>query len=375
LDYAAATPMDPMVLEAMQPYFEEQFYNPSATYLSAKAVKSQLEAARAKVARLIGARPAEIIFTSGATEANNLAIQGIMKQFPGYEMLTSSIEHQSVLAPAKLFTSQEIPVDKHGIILLNKLSNLINDKTVLVSIMLVNNELGTVQPLREVSKILDSIRQQRLAANNKTPLYLHSDAAQAGNYFDLHVSRLGVDLLSINGGKLYGPKQSGLLYVKAGTMIQPLIVGGGQEFGLRSGTENVAGCIGLAAAFELAQAGRHTEAVRVRQLRDSFESNLTKLVSNPNLNGSVKYRSPHISSVTFIGTDNERLMMELDELGIECAVGSACSASNEEPSHVLKSIGLSAVDINSTLRFSFGKNTSAKDVNVVSDALGGVITS
>jgi cysteine desulfurase len=362
LDYAAATPVDGRVLEAMKPYFSELFYNPSAIYLSAKSASDDLEAARRTVAIQLGAKPAEIIFTAGATEANNLAIQGVARQFPGGEVLVSSIEHESVIEPAGLFANHQIPVDKHGGIILNELSNLLNDKTVLVSIMLVNNELGTIQPLSDIAKLIQNVRQDRRRTGNRRPLYLHTDAAQAGNYFDLHAARLGIDLLSLNAGKIYGPKQSGALYIKAGTKLQPLVVGGGQEFGLRSGTPNIASVVGLAKALELAQASRHEEQKRVTELREHFEELVEQNIPIASLNGAQHHRAPHIVSLSFPGADNERLLMELDEAGIECAAGSACSASSDQPSHVLGAIGLSDEQARSTLRFSLGKYTTKKDI-------------
>jgi cysteine desulfurase len=373
LDYAAATPMDPAVLAAMMPYFSDQFYNPSAIYLRAKSVKNKIEDSRRSVAKIIGAKPAEIVFTAGATEANNLAIQGVMQQFPDGEVLLSSIEHESVLEPAGLFKHNKIPVDKNGLVQISKLGNLINNRTVLISVMLVNNELGTIQPLHKIAAIIDEIRTRRLAIGNKRPLYLHTDAAQAGNYLDLQVSRLGADLISINGGKIYGPKQSGILYVKTGTKLAPQIVGGGQEFSLRSGTENVPAIVGLAKALELAQAGRAAQSAKVSQLRDDFEAQIGQKLPRAVINGSKKHRAPHISSLSFDGVDNERLIMELDERGIECAAGSACSASNDEPSHVLRTIGLSPEQISSSLRFSFGRLTSQADINATVGALVGLI--
>ena len=201
LDYAAATPMDPIVLKAMEPFFSRQFHNPSAIYLAGRAARQALENARTSIAQNLGARPAEITFTAGATEANNLAVQGIMRNYRGGEVLVSSIEHESVLEPAKLFRHREIPVSSQGIVNIAKLEKMISAETVLVSIMMVNNELGSVQPIREISKILNKSR--KLRGPKGFPLYLHTDAAQAPNYFDLHVSRLGVDLLTINGGKIY----------------------------------------------------------------------------------------------------------------------------------------------------------------------------
>lgn len=369
LDYAAATPMEREVLKAMKPYFDERFYNPSATYLAARSTRQELEAIRQKVAVCLGAKPAEVIFTAGATEANNLAIQGVMGQHPEGEILVSSIEHESVLAPAGLFSCREIPVSKRGIIDLDKLEKMIGPKTVLVSVMLVNNELGTIQPLREIAEILNKSSISRRPAGNNRPLYLHADAAQAGNYLDLHVSRLGVDLMSINGGKLYGPKQSGALYIKAGIRLKPLIVGGGQEFGLRSGTENLAAAAGLAKALELAAGRRPAEARRVTALREAFEKVLTQKLPEAFVNGAKNGRAPHIISLTLPGFDNERLMMELDERGIQCAVGSACSAQSGEASHVLSAIGLSPKAARSTLRFSLGRQTTSADVDKTIQAL------
>lgn len=369
LDYAAATPLEPQVLEAMKPYFFEKFYNPSAGYLAARAAKNELDNIRSRVAMVVGARPAEIVFTAGATEANNLAIQGVMGQYPESEILVSSIEHESVLGPAGLFTRKQIPVDERGIIKLNLLSNLITDKTVMLSVMLVSNELGTIQPLADISRFIQTIRRQRRAANNTTPLYLHTDAAQAPNFLDLQAARLGVDLISLNGGKIYGPKQSGALYVKAGQKLRPIIVGGGQEFGLRSGTENLAAAAGFCRALELASQNRAKETKRILDLRDFFEELLKQKLPAAALNGSNKKRAPHILSVTIPGTDNERLMMELDERGVECAVGSACSAGSGEPSHVLAAIGLSTQQIRSSLRFSLGKYTSRQDIRRAVDLL------
>ncbi|HET9721718.1 MAG TPA: cysteine desulfurase family protein [Candidatus Saccharimonadales bacterium] len=362
LDYAAATPMSIEVLKAMEPYFSKKFYNPSATYLAARAVKQGINQARRQVAGLLGAKPAEITFTAGATEANNMAIQGIMRQFPNSELLVSSIEHESVIAPARLFKHREIPVTKKGLIDLAKLELMVGPQTVLVSVMLVNNELGTVQPLAEIAKILNKLSILRKANGNNRPLYLHTDAAQAANYLDLHVSRLGVDMMSLNGGKIYGPKQSGALYVKAGTQLRPLIVGGGQEQGLRSGTENTGAIMGFARALESAQEKRGAEAKRVAQMRESFEKQLLEQLPQAKINGAARHRAPHIISLSLSGQDNERLMMELDELGIECAVGSACSASRQEASHVLSAIGMSDKQARSTLRFSLGKHTTTAEI-------------
>ncbi len=373
MDYAAATPMSNECLSAMMPYQADQFYNPSATYLAAKAIKKSTEECRHSIASTIGARPAEIVFTAGGTEANNLAIQGIMNVHPGANIVVSAIEHESVLQPAGLYHHRHAPVDAKGRVDLAKLSKMIDESTVLVSVGLVNHELGVIQDIKEISRILRQIRVLRSATGNNTPLYLHTDAAQAGCYIDLNVARLDVDLMSVNGGKIYGPKQSGFLYVKTGVAVNPIILGGGQENGVRSGTENVAAIHGLSAAFLQAQLKRNYELERIRTLHNEFAKKLQKNIPNIIFNSTIKSNSPHICSITIVGIDNERIMMELDERGIMVALGSACSASSDMPSHVLSAIGLSDADARSTLRFSFGRQTTSDNIEVVVDQLVGVI--
>ena len=372
LDYAAATPLDTTVLAAMEPYFSEYFYNPSATYLRGRDTKVALEEARTSVAVTLGTKKSEIIFTSGATEANNLAVQGIMRNFPGGEVLVSAIEHESVLEPAKLFRHREIPVSPQGIVDKHKLEKMISTKTALVSIMMVNNELGSVQPIHEISKIIGKLR--KLRGPKEFPLYLHTDAVQAGNFLDLHVARLGIDMMSLSGGKLYGPRQSGALFVKSNVKLLPLILGGGQEGGLRAGTENVAGAVGLAKALETAQASRTEEAARLTKLRKLFATLLQKNIKSSVINGSSKHCAPHLLSVTIPNFDNERLMMELDEGGVIAAVGSACSSSSEKPSQVLAAIGLSKAEAEATLRFSLGRGSSKNDILFTVNLLAGLTT-
>lgn len=373
LDYAAATPLDPAVLEAMMPYLKDEFYNPSASYQSAKRVRGAINESRRFVAHWLGVKPSEIIFTAGGTEANNLVINGVMSKYSGSEIIISSIEHESVKEPANQYKSSEAPVDKTGIIDIPKLEKLITDKTALISVVYANNEIGTVQPLREIYTIIEKIRKDRLEKGNKRPLFLHTDACQAGNYLDLHVARLGVDFMTLNGGKIYGPKQSGALYVRAGLELKPFVRGGGQEQGLRSGTENVASYVGFGRALDIAQYMRVEEAQRVSELRDEFIKMLQKNLPKAIINGSLKKRLPNNISVTFPGVDNERLMMQLDEAGVMCAVGSACSASNDEPSHVLKAIGLSDGQAQSTLRFTLGRQTTQDDLNKVIQLLKEVL--
>jgi cysteine desulfurase len=373
LDYAAATPIDERVLQAMLPYFSQKFYNPSATYLSARAIRQELAEFRATVAKILGAKPAEIVFTSGATEANNLAIRGIAAKFPEAKILASSLEHSSVLEPAAAVGARLIPALPSGLINFDKLQGLIDDNTVLVSVMMVNNELGSLQPLREIARIINEHKTRRLSSGNELPLYFHTDAAQATNYFDLQTSRLGVDLMSINGGKMYGPKGSGFLFVKAGTRLDPQILGGSQEFGVRSGTESMHQIAGLAVALAQAQERADEQAVQVGKLRQELETGILDMLPTAVINGG-KHRAPHISSVTFAGVDNETLMMQLDERGIECALGSACSASSEEPSAVLKAISLSDDLARSTIRFSLGRLTSRADIDQTLEAIRSLLS-
>lgn len=370
LDHAAATPLDPGVFEAMQPYFSEQFYNPSATYLAGQRARKSLDAARTQVARVLGVRASEIIFTAGGTEANNLAIHGIMERYPEGNIVVSSIEHESVLAPAHVYDCREVAVAADGRIDLDDLKAKIDDKTVLVSVMYANNEVGTVQPIREIGQLLAELRKGR-----ELPLYFHTDACQAANYLDLHVSRLGVDLLTLNGGKIYGPKQSGALFVRGGLVLEPLIRGGGQERGLRSGTESPASAAGFAAALEQTQARRHEETKRLETLQKRWYAGLAEQLPEAQVNGSIKSRLANNIHITLPGRDNERLLIQLDEAGILAAAGSACSASNEEPSHVLRAMGLSDQAAQASLRFTMGRTTSEDDVSYVVKTLAALVAS
>lgn len=374
LDNAAATPMDESVIAAMQPYWSQNFYNPSATYLKAKAVAKAIEDARGSVAINIGVRPAEIIFTAGGSEANNLAISGVMQCHPGKNVIVSAVEHDSVLKTAQQYDMKQLPVKTDGRVDLEMLSTLISDDTVLISIMYVNNELGTVMPLRKISKVIEDVKTDRRDRNVDTPLYFHTDACQAPLYLDVHAERLGIDMMTLNGSKIYGPKQTGMLYVKTGTEIEPIVRGGGQEWGKRSGTENVSGVIGFCTAFQNARNNTNKDSVSVAALQQLFIKELASFIPNATVNGTTKYRSPNNIHVTFPGFDNERLMMELDEAGILCAVGSACSASSDEPSHVLKAIGMSDQEAQSSLRFTLGKHTTASDIEYAIKTLRKLLT-
>lgn len=360
-DYAAATPLSPSVFAAVKPFFMERFYNPSAQYLFSQDVKKAVEVARVDVALVLGARASEIIFTAGGTEANNLAIHGVMGRYPDANCIVSAIEHESVLESAKLYDHKISTVKIDGRIDIENLQKLIDNKTVLVSVMYVNNEIGTVQPIAEISKIIKNIRAERVKKGNKLPLYFHADACQAPNYLHILTSTLGVDMLTLNAGKIYGPKQCGALFVKTGVELKPFIYGGGQERGLRSGTENVANIVGFAAALKETSELREKEAKRLSELRDEVFS-LIASDSKWQINGSIKKRLPNNIHLTFPGIDNEKLLMQLDEKGFMVAAGSACSASSDEPSHVLKAIGLDDKTARSSLRITMGRGTTRAEL-------------
>lgn len=364
LDYAAATPVDTAVLNAMLPYFTNEFYNPSALYVGARQVKSALEQARQSVARSIGARPSEVVFTAGGTESSNLAVHGVMTNHPGRKMMISAIEHDAVSRPSADYICDTIPVDSKGVVDIAWLKVGITDDHVLLSVMYANNEIGTVQPIKEIADIVASIRKDRQKRGIKTPLYLHTDACQAPNYLDIHTARLNIDLMTLNGGKIYGPKQSGVLYVRAGTLVAPLISGGGQEFGVRSGTENIAFAVGFARSLEKAVAKRSNEVKKVQLLSAKLQTELENQYGAV-VNGHKKLRLPNNVHVTFPDADNERVLFALDEMGICAAAGSACSASKEEVSSVLKAIGLSDKNAQSSIRFSLGKHTTAEEIDAV----------
>jgi cysteine desulfurase len=362
LDYAAATPLDESVLAAMSPYFTNDFFNPSAIYQAARKVQEDVLAARKLLARILGCQSNEVVFTAGGTEADNLAIAGVMNQFPKANLIVSGLEHAAVLSAAGMYQYKVAAIKPSGVVDLDKLKDSIDDQTVLISVMWASNEIGTIQPIRKISKLVSEIRVKRRQNGNNLPLYVHSDASQASAWCDLNVNRSGLDLMTINGGKIYGPKQTGLLYVRRGLELSPLIKGGGHEGGLRSGSTNTPGVIGLAKSFEIVSAKRSEQSKRLAKLRDDFEKKLIQAVPAVRVNGAQGNRLPNFSSLTFNGVDGERLVMELDENGIMAATGAACSANSDEPSKALLAIGLSIVQANSSLRISLGYPTTKSDI-------------
>lgn len=375
LDYAAATPVDARVLSAMQPYFTEKFYNPSASYLPAKHIREEYEARKAVLANSIGAKSPDLVITAGATESINLAFT-VLRNFQSAHYLILETEHAAVRESAKNLSSdyEKIKVDRFGLIDLEDFKSKIKENTVLVSIALANNELGTIQPLSDISRILQEVRDQRLKTKNLTPIYLHSDASQAMNLIDLSVARLGVDLLTINAAKVYGPKGIGALYVARGIKLSPITFGGGQEMGLRSGTENVPSLVGFSVASELAKkhlvSSRKQYQVLAKTFREIIEQ---KSKITPLWLGNPKHQLVNFIPVCFDGLDAERLIFKLEDRGIYVSTGAACAASKGQKSHVLSAIGLSDSEIAGSLRITLGKDTTLDDIKIAADNLAEVV--
>lgn len=357
LDNAAATPMDQRVLTAMMPYFSDDFYNPSAAYLAANKVRRDVEEARHQLAQIIGAKSAEIVITAGATESINLALNGVSGR-----IVTTSVEHSSVLATAEARSGVILAVDHNSQIDLDSLRLAITDDVSLVSVGYVNSETGIVQDLKSISEVIASVRQDRRQRSVNTPLLLHTDASQAAGLFDLNVARLGVDLMTLNAGKCYGPKQVGLLYVRAGVVLKPLIRGGGQEMGLRSGTENVTGIIGFAKALELAEKTRGSEVKRLQTMHNQLKKTLSDGLPDIKFNEFSKRNSPAILNFSVAGVDGERVVYALDERGIQVATGSACAANKGMRSHILVALGLTEAEADGSIRVSMGRFTTSDDI-------------
>jgi cysteine desulfurase len=400
LDYAAATPMDSLVYKAMQPFLVNNFSNPSALYKSGKIAKLALDNSRKNVAKVINSKPTEIIFTAGGSESLNLAIFGLAKKYkPGFaHFITSTIEHSCVLncfeeLKRQGFKTSLIGVENTGVIKLDELKKEIKPNTVFISLMMANNEVGTIQPIAEVGKWLKNLNHER-ERKGLGKILFHTDACQAAGYLDLNVQSLGVDLMTLNGSKIYGPKQSGILYVKSGIKLSPIIFGGGQESGLRGGTENVAGIVGFAKALELVQNNKTTEVSRLSNLRDYLILKIKKEINNVLLNGvdSTKLKSNigHnnlskkikinefrlCNNINFVfeGVEGEALMFYLDAEGFEVSTASACSTSNlSEPSHVLMALGLSRAQALSSIRFTLGKYTQKADLDKLVKVLAKLI--
>lgn len=353
LDYAAASPIDEVVLREMEPYFSDRFYNPSSPYDKAVEVRRDLERARSKIASLIGAKSAEIIFTAGATESINLALGSTIG-----EVIVSAGEHQAVLGAVQQKNPKVVGLRPDGRVEASDVQRAITEQTELISITLANSEIGVIQPISEIAQIIKEERLKRQRAGKKNPIYFHTDATQAAAYLDIHISRLGVDMITLSASKIYGPKQVGLLWLQSMVQLKPLILGGGQERGFRSGTENVAGIIGFAKALELAENRKRTDSEKLGNLRDILELAILKAIPKAVVNGSTKFRLPNFLNLSFPGLDGERLVFMLEAKGILVATGSACSASLGTGSPTLTALGLDQSVIDGSLRISLGRGCS-----------------
>jgi len=369
LDHAATTKLRKEVLDTMLPFLTEQYGNPSTIYTVGREAKKAVDTAREQVAKAINSQTNEILFTGSGTEADNWAIKGIAyaNKHKGKHIITSSIEHHAVLHTCEFlqkegFDITYIPVDSEGIIDLKELKKAIRPDTILISVMLANNEIGTIQPIKEISQIA-----------KKHGIYLHTDAVQAVGSIPVDVADLGVDLLSLSGHKFYGPKGVGVLYIKNGTKISPLIHGGGQERGKRAGTENVANIVGIGKAIELATKDISTYSTHLQKLRDMTIENILKTIPHSRLNGHIEKRLPGNVNISFEYIEGESILLMLDSKGISASSGSACTSGSLDPSHVLLAIGLPHEIAHGSLRLTFGQENTKEDVKYLLEILPPII--
>ena len=368
LDHAAATPMAPEVLEAMMPYLTEFFENPSAPYARARAVRAKLEEARAACAHAIGAKADNLIFCAGATEATNLAFGSVSAD--GH-VVTDAIEHESVLACARAREHTLVSVAFDGRVSAQSVAEAITPATELVSIELANGEVGTIQPIREIAGVVADERARRLEAGERRPLWLHTDASQAALTLSVSVSSLKVDLMTLSAAKIGGPKQVGALWAADGVCLSPIVLGGGQESGLRSGTQNVAGAIGMAAALELACTRRKQEAQSLRKLRLGLEAHLVRAFPRMRVWGpkNERLRLPQVLSVSFPGLEARRLVVALERAHVSVGTGSACAASKMRISHVLAALGATEAEAAGSLRFTLGHASTAEELGYAAEQI------
>ena len=365
LDHAGTTPTDPRVLEAMLPYFTQLYGNPSSVHTVGQEARHALDTSRERVARVLGCRTSEVVFTSGGTESDNAAIIGAATALreTGNHVVTSSVEHHAVLHTCQYLESQGyevtyLPVDRYGAVSPEQVYNATGARTTVVSLMYANNEIGTINPITEISQAV----QQRGRELDRT-IVMHTDAVQAAGFLDLNVRGLGADMMSLSGHKFYGPKGTGVLFVRRGTPFLPLLLGGGQERERRSGTENIAGIVGLATALELAHAGREAASERCAALRDRIISDVLATIPSASLNGHPTERLPNNINFSFEGVEGESILLGLDMAGVAASSGSACSSGSLEPSHVLLALGQTAEQARSSLRITLGKENTDEEVD------------
>jgi cysteine desulfurase len=384
LDYASTTPLDKRVLKAMMPYLTSDFGNPSAIYYEGVKAKKVVKECRTTIARLLNIRPEEIIFTATGTEADNLAIRGVVEAwrnlgigFPSVgnpipkppHIVTTNIEHPGILEMCKQLEKEGIevtyvPVEENGIVDPQKIKQALKSTTILVTVMFANNEIGTIQPLRDISRVIAEFKKE--SGQRLHIPYFHTDASQAANYLDLSFQKLGVDMMTLDASKIYGPKGTGLLAVKRQVSLKPIIVGGGQEKGLRSGTENVPGIIGMAKALEIVAATREKESTRLRKLQNEFFNNVIKISPRVFINGDLEKRLPNNINICIEGIDSEFAVIKLDTVGLSVSSASSCINLSEEPySYVIEALGPRGKQCKgASLRFTLGQATKKKDLDL-----------
>lgn len=377
LDHAATSYLDSRVKKAMEPFWAEKFGNPSSLHYEGREARKAIDLARKDIAKIINCKQEEIIFTSGGTESNNLAIFGIVGVYKGLtfvkqrlnlcHIITTKIEHPSVLNPIKFLEKNGVEVTwldvgKEGIVNPKDVEKALKPETILVSVMYANNEIGTIQPIVEIGKIL-----------KKHKAVFHIDACQAGGYLDLNVEKLGVDLMTVNGSKIYGPKGVGFLYVKKNTALNPLVHGGEQEKKIRPGTENVPGIVGLAEALKITQKEKNKEVKRLTGLRNYFIKWLTIEIPKTFLNGHPQKRLPNNINISILGVEGESVILYLDEKGVACSTGSACSSESLEPSHVIMALNRPHEYGHGSVRLTLGRNNTKRDIDYVMKVLPDIV--
>jgi len=384
LDHAATTPVDKEVVKVMLPFLDKQFGNPATLYKLGRQAAQAITAAREIIAKILNSDSQEIIFTAGGTESDNLAIFGIANQFltnsQNYHFITTTIEHSAVLNSFKILEKQGFQVtylspDRFGLISPQEVMKALKPNTLLVSIMYANNEIGTIQPIKEIGKIIKNYHHiQQIDKIAQQPIYpiFHTDACQAAGYLDLDITKLGVDLMTLNGSKIYGPKQIGILFKKNNIKLNSILHGGDQEMGLRPGTQNVASIIGIAKALELVENSREKETERLEKLRYYFTKQLLQ-IPDTILNGHPTKRLPNNINVTFKYIEGESIMLKLDAQEIYVSTGSACHSTDLTPSHVILALGQSPEDVHGSMRFTMGKSTTKKDIDKVIKILPKII--
>ena len=380
LDHAATTPLAKEVLKEMIPYFSENYGNPGSFHRKGLTAKTAVDEAREKIASILNCSPEEIIFTSGGTEGDNLAVKGtaFARRGEGTHLITTKIEHKAILEPCRYlekefgFKTSYLSVDKYGLVTAEQVKKALTAETALVSVMYANNEVGTIEPIAEIGEMIE--QENKIREKRGWPkVYFHTDACQAANHLTLDVKRLKVDLMTLNGGKIYGSKGTGLLYVRKGINLHPLLHGGGQEGGLRSGTEDVGGIAGLAKALELAERMKTKENARLVKLREKLISGIKQRIPHALLSGHAVKRLANNIHFCFPGIEGESLILHLNEKGIYAATGSACNSRELKPSYVLLALGISKKVVHGSLRLTLGRDTAEKDIDYVLEVLPPIV--